>query len=44
LEAHWSEFVRSAKQYIRPVVFETVRKIIACRTPALGCPLYTCPQ
>jgi hypothetical protein len=44
LEAHWAEFVRSAKQFIRPVVFETVRKLIACRTPALGCHLYTCPQ
>src|SRR5579864_3070946 len=44
LEAHWAEFVRSTKQFIRPVVFETVRKIIACRTPALGCHLYTCPQ
>jgi hypothetical protein len=43
-EAHWDAFVRSAKQWIRPVVFETVRKIVACRTPALGCHLYTCPQ
>lgn len=42
--AHWDEFVRSARQWIRPVVFETVRKIIACRTPALGCHLYTCPK
>lgn len=42
--AHWGEFVSSARQFIRPVVFETVRKIIACRTPALGCHLYTCPQ
>lgn len=44
LEAHWTEFVRSTRQWIRPVVFETVRKIIACRTPALGCHLYACPQ
>lgn len=44
LEAHWAEFVRSAKQSIRPVVFETVCKLIACRTPALGCHLYACPQ
>ena len=27
-----------------PVVFETVRKLIACRSPALACHLYTCPQ
>ena len=25
--AHWDEFVNSARQFIRPVVFETVRKI-----------------
>lgn len=43
-EAHWDELVRSTKHWIRPVVFETVRKIIACRTPALGCHLYTCPR
>ena len=36
LEAHWGEFVRSAKQFSQPVVFETVRKLIACRAPALG--------
>lgn len=32
--AQWEEFVSSARELIRPVVFETVRKIIACRTPA----------
>jgi len=42
--AHWDAFVRSTRQWIRPVVFETVRKIIACRTPALGCHLYACPK
>ncbi|HYO13744.1 MAG TPA: transposase zinc-binding domain-containing protein [Thermoanaerobaculia bacterium] len=26
------------------MVFETVRKMIACRTPVLGCHLYRCPQ
>lgn len=44
LAAHWEEFVASSKCWIRPVVFETVRKIIACRTPALGCHLYQCPK
>ena len=34
---HWKEFVSQNRKWIRPVVFETVRKIIACRTPALGC-------
>lgn len=42
--AHWDAFVRSTREFIRPVVFETVRKIIACRTPALGCHLYACPK
>ncbi len=43
-EAHWDEFVSQAREWIRPVVFETVRKIRACRTPALGCHLYRCPK
>lgn len=34
---HWNMFVSNHRKWIRPVVFETVRKIIACRTPALGC-------
>ncbi len=37
LAAHWSEFVASHGKWIRPVVFETVRKILACRT-------YRCPK
>ena len=37
---HWKEFVSQHRKWIRPVVFETVRKIIACRTPALGCHVY----
>jgi len=43
-DAHWEEFVRTTGQQIRAVVFETVRKIRACRTPALGCHLYQCPK
>jgi hypothetical protein len=42
LAAHWAEFVHSSKKWIRPVVFETVRKILACRTPILGCHVYRC--
>src|SRR3990172_774656 len=41
---HWKEFVSQHRKWIRPVVFETVRKIIACRTPALGCHVYECPS
>ena len=43
-DAHWEEFVRTTGQRIRSVVFETVRRIRACRTPALGCHLYQCPK
>ena len=43
-EAHWEEFVRTTRQRIRAIVFETVRRIRACRTPALGCHLYECPK
>ena len=43
-DAHWEEFVRTTRQGIRAVVFETVRRIRACRTPALGCHLYQCPK
>jgi hypothetical protein len=44
LLAHWDDFVASSRKWIRPVVFETVRKIVACRTPALGCHVYQCPK
>jgi hypothetical protein len=43
-EAHWEEFVRTYRRRIRAVVFETVRRICACRMPALGCHLYQCPK
>ncbi len=42
LAAHWDDFVSSYDKWIRPVIFETVRKLIACRTPALGCHLFRC--
>jgi hypothetical protein len=41
---HWKAFVSQHRKWIRPVVFETVRKIMACRTPALGCHIYQCPN
>jgi hypothetical protein len=40
--AHWAEFVAGHKEWIRPVVFENVRKVLACRTPVLGCHVYQC--
>lgn len=44
LDAHWEEFFQSKRGWIRPVVLETVRKLRACRTPALGCHVYVCPD
>lgn len=44
LAEHFWDFVRSYRRWIRPVVFENVRKVMACRTPALGCHVYACPQ
>jgi hypothetical protein len=43
LAAHWEAFVATYRGWIRPVIFETVRKILACQTPILGCHLYRCP-
>lgn len=42
LALHWAAFVENSTKWIRPVVFENVRKIMACRTPILGCHLYQC--
>ena len=42
LAAHWAAFVAQHGQWIRPVVFATIVKILACRTPALGCHVYRC--
>ena len=42
LAVHWVEFLAQYKRWIRPVVFENVRKILACRTPVLGCHIYQC--
>ena len=44
LLVHWEAFLAKNRKWIRPVVFETVRKIVACRTPVLGCHVYRCPQ
>jgi hypothetical protein len=43
LAAHWWEFIARYHRWIRPVVFENVRKTLACRTAALGCHVYMCP-
>ena len=37
LAVHWLQFVAQYKRWIRPAVFENVRKALACRTPVLGC-------
>jgi hypothetical protein len=42
LAAHWMQFVLQYKRWIRPVVFENVRKVLSCRTPVLGCHVYQC--
>ena len=42
LAVHWVQFVAQYKRWIRPVVFENVRKVLACRSPVLGCHIYQC--
>lgn len=42
LATHWADFVAQHDKWIRPVVFATIAKILACRTPALGCHTYRC--
>ena len=42
LAAHWLQFIAQYKRWIRPVVFENVRKVLTCRTPVLGCHIYQC--
>lgn len=44
LAAHWWPFVASYARWIRPVVFENVRRVLSCRTAVLGCHVYACPQ
>ena len=42
LASHWIQFMLQYKRWIRPVVFENVHKVLACRTPVLGCHIYQC--
>ena len=42
LAVHRVQFVAQYKRWIRPVVFENLRKLLACRTPVLGCHIYQC--
>ena len=44
LATHWWDFVSSYGRWIRPVVFDNVRKVLACRTPVLGCHVYKCAK
>ena len=41
---HWWSFFAQYHKWVRPEVFEAVRKIVACRTPVLGFHLYGCPS
>jgi hypothetical protein len=42
LAAHWIQFVQQYKRWIRTIVFENVRKVLACYTAVLGCHIYRC--
>ncbi len=42
LRKHWWPFFNQYKKWIRPVVIDTVKKIINCRTYVLGFHLYEC--
>jgi len=44
LRQHWWPFFNQYGKWIRPVVIDTVRKIINCRTYVLGFHLYGCPD
>ena len=40
---NWQRFVEAHGAHIRPAVYENVRRMLACRTPALGFHVYACP-
>ena len=42
LAENWDAFYEKCKEWIRPDISENVRKVLACRTPVLGCHLYQC--
>lgn len=44
LAKHWHDYVALHRASIRSAVFENVRRVLQCRTPALGCHLYQCEQ
>jgi hypothetical protein len=41
LGAHWWTFIEQYGKWIRPVVFENVRKVLWCRSAALGFHVYS---
>jgi hypothetical protein len=41
---NWRRFVAVHGDGIRPVVYENVRRMLACRTPELGLHVYACPS
>ena len=41
---NWARFQAANRGRIRPVVCENIRRMLACRTPALGFHVYACPE
>ena len=41
---NWARFQAANRGRIRPVACENIRRMLACRTPALGFHVYACPE
>jgi hypothetical protein len=41
--AHWDEYTKSPKEFIKPEQYKAVNAIRTCRTAALGVDIYACP-
>lgn len=41
---NWQRFVEANRGHIRPVAYENVRRMLNCRTPALGFHVYACGE
>lgn len=41
---NWARFVEANRGRIRPAVYDNVRRLMQCRTPALGFHVYECPD
>ena len=42
LGAHWASYARAHRQHLGAAHYRAVRRVLACRTPALGGRLYRC--